>query len=58
MISRVWHGWKTPGNADHYQALLRSEIFPGIFAKEVAGFPQIEIFRRSIGDEVEFMTVM
>ena len=30
MISRIWHGWTTPGNADKYEALLKDEIFVGI----------------------------
>ncbi len=58
MISRVWHGWTTAENASTYEALLRSEIFPGIIAKEIAGFERIELFRRELGAEVEFMTVM
>jgi heme-degrading monooxygenase HmoA len=58
MISRVWHGWTTPENADIYENLLRSEIFVGIFEKNIPGFERIEMFRRTIGDEVEFMTVM
>ena len=59
MITRVWHGWTTPENADAYEALLRSEIFPGILAKRVAGFERIELFRRDLGQgEVEFVTVM
>lgn len=58
MICRVWHGWTTPENADIYENLLRSEIFVGIFEKNIPGFERIEMFRRAIGDEVEFMTVM
>ena len=58
MISRVWHGWTTAENADTYEALLRSEIFPGIIAKKIAGFERIELFRRELSAEVEFMTVM
>jgi heme-degrading monooxygenase HmoA len=58
MIGRVWHGWTTPEDADRYESLLRSEIFPGILAKGVAGFERIELFRRDLGGEVEFMTVM
>jgi hypothetical protein len=58
MISRVWHGWTMAENADTYEALLRSEIFPGIVAKKIAGFERIELFRRELGAEVEFMTVM
>ena len=58
MIARVWHGWTSPENADAYEALLKTEIFPGILARQVAGFERIELFRREAGAEVEFMTVM
>jgi hypothetical protein len=58
MIARVCHGWTTPANADTYENLLRTQIFPGIFAKNVDGFRKIELFRRDLGAEVEFMTVM
>ncbi len=58
MIARVWHGWTSPGNADAYETLLKTEIFPGILAKGVDGFEKIELFRRDLGTEVEFMTVM
>ena len=26
MISRIWHGWTTPGNADKYEALLKEVL--------------------------------
>jgi hypothetical protein len=58
MISRVWHGWTMAENADTYEALLRSEIFPGIVGRRIAGLERIELFRRELGAEVEFMTVM
>ena len=58
MIARVWHGWTTAENADTYETLLKAEIFPGILAKGVDGFQKIELFRRDLGSEVEFMTVM
>lgn len=58
MISRVWHGWTTPENADAYETLLKTEIFPGILAKGVQGFRRIELFRRPLDSEVEFVTVM
>jgi len=47
-----------PENADAYEVLLKSEIFPGIFAKNVPGFERIELFRSDLDDEVEFMTIM
>ncbi len=58
MIARVWRGWTTPAMADTYEALLRTEIFPDILAKQIEGFQRIELFRRELGPEVEFMTVM
>jgi heme-degrading monooxygenase HmoA len=58
MIARLWHGWTTPGNADVYETLLRTEIFPGIAAKGVAGYRGIELLRRTLGEEVEFVTIM
>ena len=58
MIARLWHGWTTPENAEAYETLLKTEIFPGILAKGVNGFEKIELFRRDLGPEIEFMTVM
>ena len=58
MISRVWHGWTTPSNADAYEALLKEEIFVGIAERQIAGYQGIHLFRRALGDEVEFVTVM
>ena len=58
MISRIWHGWTTPANADAYEALLKSEIFVGIQDREIAGYQGIHLLRRDVGDEVEFVTIM
>lgn len=58
MISRVWHGWTTPVNADAYEALLKSEIFTGIEGRQITGYRGIHLFRRNLGKEVEFVTVM
>jgi heme-degrading monooxygenase HmoA len=58
MISRIWHGWTPSANADAYEALLRSEIFLGIEGRQIAGFRGIQLLRRDLGDEVEFVTVM
>jgi antibiotic biosynthesis monooxygenase (ABM) superfamily enzyme len=57
MIGRVWHGWTSAENADAYEALLKSEVFPEILAKKVPGLERIELFRSDLGDEVEFMTI-
>ena len=58
MIRRVWHGWTTLENADTYEALLHSEIFPGIEAKGIPGYRGIELLRRDLPTEVEFVTLM
>lgn len=58
MIGRVWQGWTTPENADAYERLLKEEIFPGIAAKKVNGIRDIQLFRRDLGTEVEFVTIM
>jgi len=58
MIGRIWHGYTTPENADTYEDLLREEIFIGIRDRHIPGFQEIQLFRRSLGDEVEFITIM
>jgi heme-degrading monooxygenase HmoA len=58
MISRIWHGWTTPENADIYESLLRTEIFHGIKDREITGFKSIHLLRREHNDEVEFVTIM
>jgi hypothetical protein len=57
-VKRIWHGWTTPENADIYQELLHREIFPGIESKEMKGYRCVELFRRDLEDEVEFITIM
>ena len=58
MIDRLWHGWTTPENADGYEALIRSTIFPGILRRDIEGLGRIELLRRPLGAEVEFVTIM
>ncbi len=58
MISRIWHGWTTLENADTYEILLKTEIFPGIASKNVAGYHGIQLLKRQLGNEVEFITIM
>jgi heme-degrading monooxygenase HmoA len=58
MICRIWHGWTSPGNADAYEQLLRSEIFQGIAARHIPGYLGIELLRRPSADSVEFVTLM
>ena len=58
MISRIWHGYTTHENADAYEALLKSEIFIAIRGRNIPGFQEIQLFRRDLEMEVEFITVM
>ncbi len=58
MISRIWHGWTSPANADAYERLLKEEIFVGIQNRHIRGFKNIQLLRRDIGEEVEFVTFM
>ncbi len=58
MIGRIWHGYTTTENADAYESLLREEIFTGIRDRNIAGFREIQLFRRVLEGEVEFITIM
>lgn len=58
MISRIWHGWTTHQNAAAYESLLREEIFTGIRARNIKGFLGIQLLRRTVANEVEFVTIM
>ena len=58
MIIRIWHGWTTHEQADTYEQLLNDDIFPGIAAKGVDGYRGIQLLRRELEDEVEFVTMM
>lgn len=58
MIQRIWHGWTTLANADAYERLLREQVFPGIIARGIAGLHDLRVWRRQVGEEIEFVTVM
>ena len=58
MIYRIWHGYTTPENADTYEALLKAEIFAGIEAMNIKGFKGIDLVRRRLGEEEEFVSIM
>jgi heme-degrading monooxygenase HmoA len=58
MISRIWHGWTTKTNAPVYEALLKEEIFVRIQNRKIRGFKSIQLLRRELAAEVEFVTIM
>ena len=57
-IKRIWHGWTTADNANAYESIVQNEVFPSIEAKEIPGYRSIELLRRELDDEVEFITIM
>lgn len=58
MISRIWHGYTTHDNADKYENLLKEEIFVGIKNKSIKGYHGIQLLRRILDSETEFITIM
>ena len=58
MIGRIWHGYTTINNADAYQKILFTEVIPGIAAMKIRGYHKIQVLRRPLGDEYEFITIM
>ncbi|QFT01298.1 hypothetical protein FIV06_27970 [Labrenzia sp. THAF191b] len=58
MIKRIWHGWTDPGMADTYAHVLTTQVIPGIEAKAIPGYLGIEVLRRNLETEVEFITIM
>jgi heme-degrading monooxygenase HmoA len=56
VISRIWHGWTSPENADAYERLLRSDVLPGI-ERRVDGYRGAYVLRREAGGEIEFVTI-
>lgn len=58
MVGRIWHGYTTHDNADAYYKALTTEVIPGIEAMDIPGFQSIQVLRRELDDEVEFITIM
>ncbi len=58
MISRIWHGYTTKNNADIYENLLQNEIFVGINNRSIKGYKGIQLLRRELPAETEFVTIM
>ena len=58
MICRIWHGYTTFENADVYENLRKEEIFIGIKNRNIVGFKDIQLLKRELKNEVEFITIM
>ena len=57
-VKRIWHGWTVKENAEIYQNLLLTEVIPGIAAKGIPGYQGIEVLRRELDRETEFVTII
>ncbi|HEY2791899.1 MAG TPA: antibiotic biosynthesis monooxygenase [Micromonosporaceae bacterium] len=55
MISREWSCRCAPANADRYEQMLLTEILPEL--DQVEGCRGAYVFRRDVGDEVEFVVL-
>ena len=58
MVMRYWRGWTTPENADAYQEIVSTQVLPEIAARDIPGYHGAHLLRRTVGDEVEFATIM
>lgn len=57
-ISRIWHGWTTLQLADELESVLTKNAIPGFEKNKPNGYRGIQVLRRTIGNEVEFTTIM
>ena len=47
MIVRLWRGWTTTANADRYEELIRSTIFPDILDRAIDGLFRLDLAARA-----------
>jgi antibiotic biosynthesis monooxygenase (ABM) superfamily enzyme len=55
MITRLWHGWTRPENAERYEQFLLRELFPAM--RDIPGFIGADVLSRPDGPEVAFVTL-
>ena len=58
MICRLWRGWTTPEDAVAYERIVRTEVIPGIEARNIPGLQHIDLMKRDLDGEIEFQTLM
>ena len=58
MIGRVWRGWTTHADADIFEAYVRNELWPSIFARNINGFRKATCLRLARPGQTEFQTLM
>jgi len=58
MIARIWHGYTKHEHASVYEIMLREEIFIGLRERKMHGFIDVQLLKRKLENEVEFITIM
>ena len=59
MIRRIWRGYTRPENADAYEHLLDTLMFPAFEGMRMPGYRGMELLRRQTNEEeIEFIWVM
>lgn len=58
MIARIWHGYTKLEYASVYELMLKEEIFIGIRDRNMKGFIDVQLLKRKLDSEVEFITIM
>ncbi|MGB3387884.1 MAG: antibiotic biosynthesis monooxygenase [Pseudaminobacter sp.] len=58
MITRIWRSYTTPDNAEAYEHLLDTLMFPAIEGLRLPGYKNMELLRRTDAGEVEYIWVM
>jgi len=58
MITRIWHGWTSPENADKYERLIKEVVFKKIEEKKISGYKGMQFLRKTKENEVEFISMM
>jgi hypothetical protein len=56
MITRMWRGWTSVGDAGSYQDFLLTTLFPTL--RDIPGFLGAEVLRRQEGTEAAFVTLV
>ena len=59
-VARIWRGWTTAENADTYQAIAETEVFPAIIDRRIPGLVSAHLMRADdvVDGEVEFTTII
>ena len=58
MISRIWCGWTTHGNADAFEDAVRNRHYPMLFGKPLPGFRGSQLLRLNRPGQTEFRNIM